>query len=119
VCVCSGNTYMGVYMCRKHPHRRVYVQGTLTWVCICAGNTYMGVYMCMKYLGLARTVYIHPIQLYIWYLVIFLPKIPYVHRIHMVLANPAYICTVYDHINGKIPAKNTVGTPYTYGSGQP
>jgi len=31
----------------------------------------------------------------------------------------SYICTVYDRIFGNFPAKNTVYTPYTYGSGQP
>jgi hypothetical protein len=30
-----------------------------------------------------------------------------------------YIYTVYDHIFGDFPAKNTVYTPYIYGSGQP
>ena len=58
-----------------------------------------------KYLGLARTVYIHRIWLYIrWfpcqkyriytpymavYTVISLPKTPYIHRMYMVLANPS------------------------------
>jgi hypothetical protein len=58
-------------------------------------------------------------------------------RIYTVLANPKkttcchgcrantyswpepYICTVYDRIFDRIPAKNTVYTPYTYGSVQP
>jgi hypothetical protein len=30
-----------------------------------------------------------------------------------------YICTIYDRIFGDFPAKNTVYTPYIYGSGQP
>jgi len=30
-----------------------------------------------------------------------------------------YIYTVYDRIFGDVPAKNTVYTPYIYGSGQP
>jgi len=30
-----------------------------------------------------------------------------------------YMCTVYDRMFGTIPAKNTVYTPYVYGSGQP
>jgi hypothetical protein len=30
-----------------------------------------------------------------------------------------YICTVYDRMYGDFPAKNTVYTPYIYGSGQP
>jgi hypothetical protein len=30
-----------------------------------------------------------------------------------------YICTVYDRIFGDFQAKNTVYTPYLYGSGQP
>ena len=30
------------------------------------------------------------------YSVISLPKIPYIHRIHMVLANPMYIHSVHD-----------------------
>jgi len=30
-----------------------------------------------------------------------------------------YIYTVYDRIFGDFPAKNTVHTPYIYGSGQP
>ena len=40
----------------------------------------------MKHLGLARTMYIHPYM--IVYLVISLPKKPYIHQIYMVLADP-------------------------------
>ena len=43
------------------------------------------------------------------YLVISLPKIPYVHRIYMVLANP-----IYDRISGDFPAKKTVCTPFIF-----
>jgi len=39
------------------------------------------------FIGLARTVYIYTPYMTV-HLVIFLPKIPYVHRIYMVLANP-------------------------------
>jgi len=35
------------------------------------------------------------------------------------LARTIYIYTVYDRIFGDFPAKNTVYTPYIYGSGQP
>jgi len=55
--------------------------------------------------GLARTVYI--IHVYVYtpymtvYLVIFLPKLPYMHRISMVLADPTHVrvtkvCTAVD-----------------------
>ena len=70
------------------------------WVCTCA---YIYIYI-----WLARPVYIHRVWPYIWwfpcqnyriytpymtvYLVISLPKIPYIHRIYRVLANPTYIC---------------------------
>ena len=37
----------------------------------------------------------------------------------MVLANPTYMNTVHDRIFGDIPAKNTVYTPFIYGSCQP
>jgi len=30
-----------------------------------------------------------------------------------------YVCTVYDRVFGDFPAKNTVYTPYKYGSGHP
>jgi len=44
------------------------------------------------------------------YLVISLPKIPYIHRIYMVLANP-----IHDHTFGEFPAKkkHIPGTPGT------
>jgi hypothetical protein len=42
------------------------------------------------FMGLARTVYIYTLYMTV-YLVISLPKIPYVHRIHMVLANPRFV----------------------------
>jgi hypothetical protein len=54
---------------------------------------------------LARTV-IYALYITL-YLVIFLPITPYIHRIHMVLANP-----VYDRMYGDFPAKNAVCTPY-------
>jgi hypothetical protein len=57
--------------------------------------------MCIKHLsckrrfvGLARTVYIH--RIYTVYLMISLPKIPYKHRICMVLANPTDLHVVKD-----------------------
>jgi hypothetical protein len=42
-------------------------------------------------------------------MVISLPKIPYVHRISKVLANP-----IYDQLSDDFPAKNAVCTPYLY-----
>jgi len=35
------------------------------------------------------------------------------------MTHPWCICIVYDRIFGDFPAKNTVYTPYVYGSGQP
>ena len=35
------------------------------------------------------------------------------------LARTVYIYTVYDRIFGDFPARNTVYTPYIYGSGKP
>jgi hypothetical protein len=47
------------------------------------------------------------------YLVNFLPKVPYTHRMYMVLANPIqYICTVCERVYGNFPAKFLVYTPY-------
>ena len=54
------------------------------------------------YLGLARTVYIYA-QYMTVYLVISLPKTSYIHRIHMVLANPTQTPFV-------LQAHNSVGT---------
>jgi hypothetical protein len=52
-------------------------------------------------IGLARTVYIHTPYMTV-YLMISLPEIPYIHRIHMVLANPTHVYTcrkygLFDH----------------------
>jgi len=48
------------------------------------------------------------------YLVISLPKIPYIHRIYI------HICgSGQPYIYGEFPANNTVYAPYIYGSGQP
>jgi hypothetical protein len=44
------------------------------------------------YVGLARTVYAPYMTVY---LMIFLPKIPYIHRIYMVLANSTYMPCVH------------------------
>jgi len=48
------------------------------------------------------------------YLVISLPKIPYIHRIFLYIRfwPTLYIYTVCDRIFGDFPAKNTVYTPY-------
>jgi hypothetical protein len=54
------------------------------------------------------------------YLVISLPKVPYIHRIYMVLANPIYavyspepyIYAVSDRIIGDFPAINNEYAPY-------
>ena len=48
------------------------------------------------------------------YTVISLPKIPYIHRIYMILANPTYIYGIYG-----IMANTQSYTVYIYGSGQP
>jgi len=40
------------------------------------------------FVGLARTVYIHRIWPYAWCLIHFLPQIPCIHRMYMVLDNP-------------------------------
>jgi len=45
-------------------------------------------YQGTSFIGLARTVYIH--RTYTVYLVISLPKKPYINRIYMVLANPSH-----------------------------
>jgi len=42
-----------------------------------------------------------------------------VHAIYIELAKIVHIFTIYDHKSGDFPAKNTVYTPYLYGSGQP
>ena len=49
------------------------------------------------------------------YSVISLPKIPYIHRIHMVLANPLYIYGACTAGNSRIIRLYTV---YIHGSGQ-
>jgi len=69
------------------------------YVCVCACVRQWALYpiqslcyliFCKAILvGLARTVYIHRIWPYIWWF--FLPKIPYIHHIYMVLANPKYL----------------------------
>jgi type II secretory pathway component PulM len=46
--------------------------------------------------GLARTVYITVYVLFFW--VISLPKIPYIHRIYMVLTNPIFDGSCCDSI---------------------
>jgi hypothetical protein len=46
------------------------------------------------------------------YLVVSLPKTPYIHHIYRVLANPTYMYTVYARMYGTSPAKNTVHTLY-------
>jgi len=59
-------------------------------MCVCWWlSLYIDVYVCIC-LGLARTVYIYTVynQYMTVYLVISLPKLPYVNRIYMVLANP-------------------------------
>ena len=49
------------------------------------------------------------------YLVISLPKLPYIHRIYMVLANPTYNKLIYRMFDREI----TRYTVHIYGSGQP
>jgi hypothetical protein len=46
-----------------------------------------------------------------------LPRLPYIHRMCMVLADPTY--TVYDRKLDEISAQTTAYTPYVYGSGRP
>jgi len=41
------------------------------------------------------------------------------HKLACISWPEPYIYTVYDRIYGDFPAKNTVYTPYIYGSGQP
>jgi len=41
------------------------------------------------------------------------------YSMHLGLARSVHIHTVYDRIFSNFPAKNTVNTPYIYGSGQP
>jgi hypothetical protein len=48
------------------------------------------------------------------YLMISLPKLPYVHRICIYGWPESYIYTAYDRLYGDFPAKNTVCTPYMY-----
>jgi hypothetical protein len=51
------------------------------------------------------------------YLVISLPKIPYIHRIYIWIWPTLCIYTVYGRIFGGFPDKNTVCTPYMYACG--
>jgi len=60
------------------------------------------------FIGLAITVYIHRTWLYIWWL-------PCHHTVYVGLARTVYIHRIF----GDFQAKNTVCTPYIYGSGQP
>jgi hypothetical protein len=79
-----------------------------------------------RYIGLARTVYIK-YKIYIIYIglartvyIIYNKYIIFIiYIIYIGLARIVNIYTVYDRIFGDFPAKNTVYTPYIYGSGQP
>ena len=56
------------------------------------------------YVGLARTVYTPYMTVY---LMISLPKIPYIHRIYMVLANPNHVCYIpHVHVLTAPPFEN-------------
>jgi len=48
------------------------------------------------------------------YLVISLPKIPWIHRIYMVLANPIYLCYINPHAFRKAPMAAPPPHTHTY-----
>jgi hypothetical protein len=68
------------------------------------------------YVGLARTIYIRCI-----YTVFLAGKSPNVrsYTLHIYGSGQPYIYIHGDRVLGDFPAKNTVNTPYVYGSGQP
>ena len=42
------------------------------------------------------------------YLVVFLPKLPHIHRVNIWFWPTLYICTAYDRIFGDLPARITM-----------
>jgi hypothetical protein len=116
VCVSFELHLVTTHMCRADQNRKFM---TWTWMALVTGIPYTYSHIsrvsqnCIYWVGQNR-IYAPYMTVY---LVISLPKIPYIHRIYIWIWPTLCIYTVYGRIFGGFPDKNTVCTPYMYACG--